>query len=356
MTIHKKTDCRFHKIILLLLFCSLISMIAGGCITSGRQEESSAGQSSNFITKSAFLLNTEVSITIYDKQEEAILQDCMDLISRYEKIFSRTDDTSELYALNHGTAPHDGLTYRVSEELADIINKGISYGKLSGGAFDISIAPVSSLWNFLSSDPVLPDPEALKKALTFVDYRNIKVEGTSVSFAKEGMAIDLGGIAKGYIADRVKELLQTEGVKSAMINLGGNVLCVGKKPDGTPFRVGIQKPFAERNETLAILEIDDLSVVSSGVYERYFKLDDVIYHHILDPKTGYPYQNDLTAVTIVSKKSTDGDGLSTSCFALGLNEGLKLIESIPDTYAAFVTADDQIHYSNGFQTAVTMVK
>jgi thiamine biosynthesis lipoprotein len=107
---------------------------------------------------------------------------------------------------------------------------------------------------------------------------------------------------------------------------------------------------------MAIMEIDDLSVVSSGVYERYFKLNDVIYHHILDSKTGYPVQNNLVAVTIVSKRSTDGDGLSTSCFALGLEEGLKLIEGIPDTYAAFVTSDDQIHYSKGFQTAISLVK
>lgn len=169
------------------------------------------------------------------------------------------------------------------------------------------------------------------------------------------MSVDLGCIAKGYIADRMKEYLVSHGVESATITLGGNVLCIGTHPDGTPFHIGIQKPFADRNETMAIADIEDLSVVTSGIYERYFQEDGVLYHHILNPDTGYPYDNDLTSVTIISQDSADGDGLSTACFALGLQEGLKLVEAaVPKAYGIFVTKDGGVHYSRDLQKDISL--
>lgn len=331
------------KLILLILS---ITLIFSGCSTSKSIEKNSKD---TFITKSSFLLNTVVTINIYDKQDKAILNDCFDLISKYESIYSRTNKDSELYALNNGTAPHDGFTYPISDELNDILKFGLYYGKLSGGSFDITIEPVSSLWDFTAENPKVPDNERIKAALPLVDYQNVTLKDNKVTFAKNGMGFDLGAIAKGYIADRVKELLIKKGVKSAMINLGGNVLCVGNKPDGAPFKVGIQKPFADRNETAAVMKLSDLSVVSSGIYERCFKKNGTLYHHILDPKTGYSFDNDLISVTIISKASVDGDGLSTTCFTLGLEKGLELIDSLPDTYAAFITKDYKIHYSKGFK-------
>lgn len=143
----------------------------------------------------------------------------------------------------------------------------------------------------------------------------------------------------------MKEYLKSQGVESAIINLGGNVLCVGERPGGKPFKIGLQKPFADRTETVASLDIRDLSVVSSGVYERHFEENGVNYHHILDPFTGYPYENGLTQVTILSEQSVDGDGLSTTCFALGLEGGMKLADSLDGVYAVFITEDGEIHYS-----------
>ena len=163
------------------------------------------------------------------------------------------------------------------------------------------------------------------------------------------MGIELGAIAKGFIADKLKEYLAGSGVTSGTINLGGNVLCIGKKTDGTPFRIGIQQPFADRNEIITAIKAEDISVVSSGIYERYFKKDGKIYHHILDPSTGYPYNNGLEAITIISKKSTDGDALSTTCFALGLEKGMEFAESLSGVYAVFITEDGEMHYSEGFQ-------
>ncbi len=204
-------------------------------------------------------------------------------------------------------------------------------------------------YGILPQKKKVPSDEDIQTALSLINYENIKVDGNKLTFAKEGMGLDLGAIAKGYIADKMKEFLVSKGVKSATINLGGNVLCIGKKPDNTPFRIGIQKPFADRSETITVLDIEDKSVVSSGIYERYFEKDGTFYHHILNPDTGYPYNNHLVSVTIISDQSVDGDGLSTSCFALGLEKGLELINSLPDVHAVFITDDYQLYYSDNFQ-------
>ena len=183
-----------------------------------------------------------------------------------------------------------------------------------------------------------------------MDYRNLSLSGNTLTFLSPDTSIDLGAIAKGYIADRMKEQLLEAGAKSAIINLGGNVLCVGSLPDGAPFRIGLQMPFADYEETFETLGISDLSVVTSGVYERSFTVDGTLYHHILNPKTGYPYDNGLIAVTILSGESVDGDGLSTTCFSLGLEEGLKLAESLEGVEACFIDSDYRVHYTSGMKS------
>jgi FAD:protein FMN transferase len=349
-----KSTQRHMRIALSLLISIFLSVTVLGSCSRTNEREGDDTQKPAFLSKTNFLLNTQVTINLYDKQDEAILDECFDLIAKYESIYSRTSETSELYKLNHGTLPHVGRTFQISKELSDILTYGLYYSKFTGGAFDISVEPLTSLWNFTSATPVVPEEADILEALPRVNYEYITLVNNEVTFAKDGVGIELGAIAKGYIADKIKEFLLSKGVSSAMINLGGNILCVGEKPEGTPFRVGIQKPFADRNETIGIMEINDLSVVSSGIYERYFTVDGKSYHHILNPKTGYPYDTNLVSVTIISNKSTDGDGLSTSCFALGLEKGLELIKSIPDTYAVFITKDYEVYYSDGFEDAITM--
>ncbi len=306
------------------------------------------------ITATAFKLNTVVKVTIYDSQDEKILQDALALCDKYEKIFSRTRTDSEIYLLNEGKLPQEDGYYILSEECAELIGKGLYYSELSGGAFDITIEPLSSLWDFTSGEKQIPDPQTLVEAQKHVGYEKVELKGNKIRFQEDGMGLELGAIAKGYIADKIKEFLISEGVESAVIDLGGNVLCIGARPDGEAFRVGIQKPFADRNETVATAGIRDRSVVSSGIYERYFEKDGKLYHHILNPKSGYPYENGLTAVTILSDESVDGDGLSTVCFALGLEKGLELINSLSDTQAVFITEDGELHYSEHFEEEVPL--
>ena len=295
------------------------------------------------LVRSAFLLNTFVSITLYDRKDEALLDECMELCQKYEGLFSKTIETSEIYQMNH-RKPGE-RTFTVSEETAEVVKKGLEYSCLSGGAFDITIEPVSALWDFTGQNPEIPSEELLGEALKNVGWQNVEAEGNKITFKNDETTMDLGAIAKGYIADRLKEYLAGRGVESGIINLGGNVLCIGKNPNGQPFQIGVQKPYGEQQETVAALSVEDKSVVSSGVYMRHFEKDGVNYHHILNPETGYPYNNGLLQVTIISDLSVDGDGLSTSCFALGLEKGMELVDSLDNVSAIFMTEDGELHYS-----------
>ena len=260
-----------------------------------------------------------------------------------EGLFSATIDTSEVSEINQA----EGKPVTVSPETAELISKGVEYGRLSNGRFDVTIAPASSLWNFTdNTENTIPDPEKLDEAVSHIDYSCIQIEGNTVTLTDPEARIDLGGIAKGYIADRLKEYLISEGIEHALIDLGGNMLTLGGRYDGTAFRIGIQRPFAETGTVMAAVSVRDKSVVSSGDYERYFEKDGVVYHHILDPDTGYPVQNDLDQVTIISDESVDGDALSTTCFTLGLEEGMKLIRSLDGVEAVFVTKDGKLHTSS----------
>ena len=340
----------------------LSSAVLSGCSSKVNTTQTADSESQEPISTTAIKLNTAVTITIYDSQNKNLLTECMNLCDKYEKIFSRTASDSELYKLNHRQlTPVDGTdnTYQVSDSLAELIQKGLYYSDLSDGAFDIAIEPLTSLWDFTAEDPQVPEDSLIQTALSKCDYHNVSVGGkdnNEITLKTDDTAIELGAIAKGYIADRLKEYLISQDVKSAIINLGGNVLCIGGKPDDSSFKIGIQKPFADRSETIAVMDIKDKSVVSSGVYERCFEQDGTLYHHLLNPKTGYSYDNGLIAVTIISDQSVDGDALSTTCFALGLEDGLKLAESLDDVQAFFVTSDYAIHYTKDFQKEITVTE
>lgn len=338
----------------------LSSAAFSGCSLKANTAENSDAGSQEPVSATAIKLNTAVTVTIYDSQDRELLTECMNLCDKYEKIFSRTASDSELYQLNHRElTPVAGTedTFQISDPLAELIRKGLYYSELSEGAFDIAIEPLTSLWDFTAEDPQVPEDRLIQKALTKCDYHNVSVsDNNEVILKTEDTAIELGAIAKGYIADRLKDYLISQGVKSAIINFGGNVLCIGGKPNDSSFKIGIQKPFADRSETIAVMDIKDKSVVSSGVYERCFEQDGTLYHHLLNPRTGYPYDNGLIAVTIISDESVDGDALSTTCFALGLEDGMKLAESLDNVQAFFVTSDYEIHYTKDFQKEITVTE
>ena len=324
----------------------LVILFAVPVFTACRSNTGSGGAGADStpsgpVSKSSFKLDTIVTITFYDGSDISLIDECFKLCDYYEGMFSRTIPTSEVSKLN------SAKTITASEEMLELLTLSLKYCELSKGIFDISIAPVSSLWDFSAASPSLPGNNMLEEAVSHVNYKNIIISDNTVTLADADMAIDLGASAKGFIADRIKSFLVENGVTSAIINLGGNVLLIGGKPDGNPFNIGIQKPFYSYSETAAIMQLTDVSVVSSGIYERCFTINNTLYHHLLDTKTGYPASNGLTSVTIISDSSAEGDLLSTTAFLMGLEDGMALIDSLENIYAVFITEDGTLHYSEG---------
>ena len=291
------------------------------------------------------LFDTVISVQIFDSVDEDVLEGCEKLCKKYDSMFSNKIEDSEISRINSA----GGNPVEVSKETIKLIKKGIYYSEMSDGVFDITIAPVSNLWDFKAETPLVPSPEAIAEAVSHVNYENIIIRDNTVKLTDPHAGIDLGAIAKGYIADRIKDYLEEEGVRHAMINLGGNVLAMGSKLDGSDYNIGIQEPFDETGEPITSVKISYKSVVTSGIYQRYFKADGKIYHHILDPNTGYPCENNLYSVTILTDSSLTADALSTTCFLLGYDRGMKLINQLDNVDAVFITNDNQIHYSKNFQ-------
>lgn len=307
-----------------------------------------AGCASNkSVSDTGYYFDTVVTITLYGTNNADLLAGCFDLCDKYDTMFSRTYTTGELYQLNAAAADTD-VCMSVSPELAEIINDSLYYSQLSGGAFDITIGAVTRLWDFKAETPVLPEADDIQDALAYVGYDRVSVdlESSAVSM-RQGTYLDLGGIAKGFIADKIREYLLSKGIENAVVNLGGNVLCMGGKTDGSDFNIGIQKPFDD-SQIFALVKTKNMSVVTSGDYERYFYYDGVLYHHILDPTTGYSVRNGLNAVTIIAQDSLTAEILSTTCFVLGKDKGLELIDSMDGVYALFILSDGTFVTSDGF--------
>ena len=288
-----------------------------------------------------YYFNTYVSVSLYGCGSEEVAKNAVELCGYYEKIFSRTNETSLLYQLNNeGKIKTDSVE---AEILSEILKYGREYYDITDGALNIALEPVTSLWDFSSGASIVPKKERIAEALDNTDCSLIEITENGIEL--NGVSVDLGAVAKGFAADRIKEYLVDEGVDSAIINLGGNILCIGDKPTGEDFVIGIQKPFS--NETLLGLEINGRSVVTSGTYERYFRKDGVLYHHILDPDTGMPCDNNLLSVTIVAESGVLCDCLSTGCFVMGMEEAMELINNMENVYAIFVDDDYNVYYSEG---------
>ncbi|MGI6161105.1 MAG: FAD:protein FMN transferase [Christensenellales bacterium] len=316
---------------LLLLPILLIALLFSSC---------AAGE----VGDTRFMLDTWVSIKIYGTSDERLLDEAFQLCRDYENKLSRTIAVSEISRLNK-----EG-SLELSYDTAELIAAAIEYSDISGGAFDISIAPVSTLWEFGESER-MPTKDELLAALPFVGYKGISIDGNTVTLG-EGMSVELGGIAKGYIADRISDFLKENGVKNALIDLGGNIYAVGSRPSGGEWRIAIRQPFKNRDEGMGVLRVRDKSIVTSGVYERFFERDGELYHHLIDPKTGMPAANGVQSVTVVSDKSVDGDALSTAFFVLGAEKGLALAESIEGVEALFILDDGSIVKSSGIGTEI----
>lgn len=326
------------KLIIVIALCMVLIIPQTGC---GAKEP---------VSDEFFCLDTVCTITVYGESQgkaQKIIEEAFDLCEEYENMFSKTVKGSDVDKIN--TA--GGQPVEVSDDTLAVIQKGIEFGQLSGGKFDITIGAVSELWDFDAADPVVPDDAAIKEAVKTVDYTQIKIDGNKVSLGIEGAQLDLGGIAKGFIADRVAEQMTEAGVEHAIINLGGNVVTIGGREDGSPWVVGIERPYSDRTEVLGAVECTNETVTTSGVYERYFEIDGKLYHHVLDPDTGYPMETESEAVSVVGPigMSAESDAFGTMFLMLGQAESEKILEQYPEFKAAFTASDDSIYTVNGME-------
>ncbi|MEG1720563.1 MAG: FAD:protein FMN transferase [Pseudoflavonifractor sp.] len=316
----------------------LLSMLSA-CAPPPREKQSATG----------FYFDTVITMNVY-WQDKAPLDAALVECARYENLLSKTVEGSDVWNLNHA----QGARTPVSADTRDILEKALEYSKRSDGKFDVTIAPCVALWDFTSGAALLPDPEELAAAAKTVDYRKISITDDGVQLAP-GQTIDLGAIAKGYIADRISDFLKAAGIESGMLNFGGNVQTIGNKPDGSPWNVGIQDPRSQTGESIAVVPVSDSCVVTSGIYERGFDLNGLRYHHLLDPATGMPIQNDLAGVSIFADDSFDGDALSTTLFALGREAGLALAEELDGVEAMFIDRNDKIFCTPGLEGRIQIL-
>ena len=288
-----------------------------------------------------YQLDTIITLTAYC-EDKAVLEDALKECDRLEQLLSKTIEGSDVWRINHA----EGQPVEVDPVTAEVIRTALAISEISEGAFDITIAPASALWDFKAETPALPDAEALAEAASRVNWRALQLEGNTVTLPA-GMMIDLGGIAKGYIGDAVRAYLENRGITSAVLAFGGTIVTIGTKPDGKLWKIGVQDIDGPAMESMLVLQMGGGSAVTSGNYERGFELDGVRYHHILEPATGWPVQNSLASVTILGDSSAMGDGLSTAAFVLGEEKGLALIESMKDTEAIFILKDRTVITTSG---------
>ena len=334
-------------------------------------------------TRSLFAMDTIMEIQAAGDEE--LLTGAETMIRDLEKKLSVTDEESEIYALNR-----DGEAV-VSTDVADIMTQALAVCDETNGALDISIYPVLKAWGFTTGSYRVPDKEEIDGLLENVDYRKVVMEDATgtvllagshgdgsfgwepkepspwlpakrtvpvappVAPAAPGMQVDLGSVVKGYTGSAVAKYFRDNGVKSALINLGGNVECIGKKPDGNKWKVAIKSPFADSQTGIfGVIEAEDMAIITSGGYERFFEENGKTYWHILDPKTGYPAENGLVSVTIIGSDGLRCDGLSTALFVMGLDSAIDFWKQSGDFDAVFITDSGEAYITSGIADSFTL--
>jgi len=300
------------------------------------------------------LLGTTCTVRVYTGGSTAALDAAFARIAQIEDRMTVSRDDSEVIRVNAGAGRHP---VAVTADVLEVIRQGLLYSSDGDGAYDITVDPLVKLWGIGTPRARVPAPEEIRRAKSLVGWRDVVVDekASTVFLRRSGMGLDLGSIAKGYAADEVARVLRASGVTAGLIDLGGNILTFGTKPDGSRWRIGIQNPLEARGTKLGIVEIAGGSVTTAGTYERFFEKDGKRYFHILDARTGYPAWNGLAAVSVVAPDSTSADGYDTLVFTLGLERGRNLVESTRGRIeAVFITDQRQVYVTPGLRSRFTL--
>ena len=293
------------------------------------------------------LMGASITLTIFHENAQQLLLQSEQLLHLYKNRFSANDADSELMEINLQAGKK---SVRVHQELFELIALGKKHSIAANSHLNIAIGPLVQTWRIGFSDAKLPSEEEIQRLLKITNPEEIVLNDSNreVYLSKEGMRIDLGALAKGYIADKLKEFLVEQGVQSGIIDLGGNILTIGENPTfHRPWRIGIQNPALDRGEHVAVIEVSDASVVTSGIYERQLVVDGKTYHHIFDRTTGYPMETELASITIVAEKSVDCEIWTTRLFGQNPYDIIEEIEQQPGLEAFVITKNQKTMYTSG---------
>ena len=299
------------------------------------------------LTRTETLLHTAVSIQIYHPDQEAVMDKVFDYMKEMESQFSTNLKGSDVYKINQAAGKE---AVKVKPETFEVIQRAKKIAKDSDGLFDVTIGALTNLWKIGDEAARVPDKSEIDRAIKHINYEKITLDEAkqTVKLEDEAMALELGGISKGYIGSGVVDILEKHGVTTAIINLGGNVAVMGTNPNNKDgWNVGVQDPDKVRGDIVGTQRVIDGAVVTSGIYERYLEQDGKKYHHIMDPKTGYPLENDISGVTVFAPTSFDGDSYSTALFLMGIEDGLDFINRSEGFEVVYIDKDKGVHLSDG---------
>ena len=350
------------KILIILL---MIILFSGATVFSLFKEEEAS--------TTVFLFDTIIKIKAYGNNSNAAVKSAVQRITEIENKMSAYKEDSEISNINKNGYKNDIV---VSEDTFKVLEKSLYYSNITQGHFDITVKPLMDLWGFGTGEFNLPDEESIKNTISYVGYQHIRInpENLSVSVNHNKVGIDLGAIAKGYAGDEVIRILKENGIESAFVDLGGNIVVMGEKRqsiwqellnnifrrnqalgENKKWKIGIQDPVKQRGSPMAAIEVNNKAIVSSGAYERNFEYDGRLYHHIINPFTGYPAKSGLISVTIISEQSIEADALSTGVYVMGEDKGLKLIESIPGVEVIMINDRNEVIVSQGLKNKVEIL-
>lgn len=305
------------------------------------------------VIRNSYGLGTIIHLKATGKGAEKAITEAITRINDIDDKMSAFKELSEIKRINAKA----GSSYElVSKDTYEVIEKAIKYSEVLEGVFDPTIRPLVELWNSSGKQNKIPKKQEIKEKIELINYKDIILDKTNflVKLSKHNQQLDLGGIAKGYAADEVRNIFKNCKVKSGLIDLGGNIYVLGNKENGSPWTVGIQDPFNSRGNYVMTINVADKSVVTSGDYEKYFAIEGNKYHHILDVRTGFPSESEIVSSTIISNNSIDGDGLSTGLFILGVEKSLKILETVDGIDGIFITKDKKIYATKGIKQALTI--
>ena len=294
-----------------------------------------------------FAMDTYMTIEAYGENADKAVREAKSSVIELEKLLSVNDENSEIYAVNHGENPE------LSKKTLDLVTFSLEIAEKTGGAFDPTVFPITAAWGFTTDEKRVPQREEIALLLKKVGYEKAFVSEKHVN-VEEGMTLDFGGIAKGYASDKCAAIMRENGVKSALINLGGNVYAFGTRLDGNLWRIGVADPLGESAEDNAgVLSVSDRAVVTSGNYQRSFTQDGVVYGHIIDPKTGYPADSGLLSVTVVAADGTLCDALSTALFVMGKEKAADFFRENGGFDMILIDENGEIYITDGLRENFT---